>query len=711
MLKNTIRNTIIIVLIFSYSFSFSQTEKKIDSLLLLLQNQKTVNKLDIYANLCLEYFNNEKIKKSLEYGKKALLLADTSADYKANINNVVAKCYYKTGNYLKSKNILTQNIELCKKNNLDILLGEAYRTCANLYWRQGKNKIAIDYNLKALKIFQAKKDSGNMALVYPNLTGIYTDLKEFDKADSVSNISLKLFLGLKNMGGVAKVYENKGIIQFFKKNYPESRKYYYKSLEINLSQNIKSSAAVCYGNIAETYEMTRDYKKAIQFYLKAYNMLIEFDYKSGIIFLYYGIARTYNKMHKSNKALEYYFKSMKLAEQIGEIREKPMIYKLISETYESLNNYKNAFIYYKKYEQVKDSIFNSEKFKQIEEIRTKFNTERTEQKNILLKKENILKNKELEKMNIRQTMLIHIIGLFVIIIGILLFLRKKLKQKNTTIYKQKNTISSQYEEIRQQNNELSKYQNHLKKLVEEKTQKLQKALLKAKESEKLKTAFLNNIFHEVRTPMNSILGFSEILTMKTDGEKNEYLKHIVENVKELGSLIDDIVELSELQTLSKKAVNRKIIIKDFFKELVLFTEDRLLFYERTNIELLISLNLSKNKTHFVSDENKTKKIIQHLLDNAIKYTQSGKVIFTCRQNNNELIFRVEDTGIGIENKKLNKIFDTFSKIEEKDMLFRGAGIGLAIVKEYSKIINAKVSVSSIYGKGTTFELIIPIKKG
>ena len=283
-MKNIIKNTIIIVFIFSYSFTFSQSENKIDSLLLLLQSKKEVNKLDVYANLSLEYFNNDEIKKSLEYGKQALPLADTSAEYKANINNVIAKCYYKTGHYLKSKNILTQNIELCKNNNLDILLGESYLTYANLYWRQGKNKIAIDYNLKSLKIFQAKKDLGNMSLVYPNLTGIYTDLKEFDKADSVSNISLKLFLKLKNSGGVAKVYENKGIIQFFKKNYSESRKYYYKALEINLSQNIQSSAAVCYGNIAETYEMTHDYKKAIEFYLKAYNMLIKFDYQYFVRF-------------------------------------------------------------------------------------------------------------------------------------------------------------------------------------------------------------------------------------------------------------------------------------------------------------------------------------------------------------------------------------------------------------------------------------------
>jgi len=260
--------------------------------------------------------------------------------------------------------------------------------------------------------------------------------------------------------------------------------------------------------------------------------------------------------------------------------------------------------------------------------------------------------------------------------------------------------------LKESNEKLNHYKNKLEDMVEKKTLTLKFALEKAKESDALKTQFLLNISHELRTPMNAVLGFNDIVSKKNPELKKEY--DIIENnLNLLLKTIEDIILLSQLQSgqigpeLSKFSVNE-------FNEIIL---ERL----KTHVKISnkpISVEFKsqlKDDLIFYSDREKSETIFKQIIDNAVKYTESGTIILSCKnKSDNEIQYSVSDTGIGISSDELPHIFDTFRKAEKKDKLFGGTGIGLSITKQLTELLKGKISVKQNQNKGTIFTVILKI---
>lgn len=260
--------------------------------------------------------------------------------------------------------------------------------------------------------------------------------------------------------------------------------------------------------------------------------------------------------------------------------------------------------------------------------------------------------------------------------------------------------------LEESNDALNQYKTKLEDMVEKKTLNLKYALEKAKESDALKTQFLLNISHELRTPMNAVLGFNEIVYKKNPELKKEY--DIIEtNLNILLETIENIILLSRLQAgeigleLSKFSVNE-------FNKTILKTLKTYIKKSKKPISFEF-INQLNNDLFFYSDKQKSEIIFNQILDNAVKYTESGKITITCKTiSENELQYSVSDTGIGISSEELPHIFDTFRKAEKKDKLFGGTGIGLSIAKQLTELLKGKIYVKSNQDKGTTILLILKI---
>jgi len=266
-------------------------------------------------------------------------------------------------------------------------------------------------------------------------------------------------------------------------------------------------------------------------------------------------------------------------------------------------------------------------------------------------------------------------------------------------------LEERQEEIYLQNEELSMHRDNLEKLVKERTTVMHKALKLAEESDRLKTAFLANLSHEIRTPMNAIIGFSNLLnTADSAEERSEFARVINSNCESLLVLINDIMDISMIEVnqirINKSTIDIILILNELYTQFSSIVKPSVqLIIESPFLHLQIS-----------TDGIRVKQVLSNLLVNAIKFTEQGFVKFGIEKQANTLLFYVADTGIGIDSKDYNKIFDHFHKIEQPDSkIYGGTGIGLSICKNLVNLLGGKIWVESTYGKGSTFYFTIPLE--
>jgi len=251
--------------------------------------------------------------------------------------------------------------------------------------------------------------------------------------------------------------------------------------------------------------------------------------------------------------------------------------------------------------------------------------------------------------------------------------------------------------------------NH-KKLLSD----LLRAKEKAEESDALKSAFLANMSHEIRTPMNGILGFAELLKDSdiTLEDKNDYIKIIDSNGKQLLNLINDIIDVSKIDvgqlSLNKIVAEINPILSDIQNFFI--QEQKRFSNQNVSFELVIPNNIQKT---IYTDVYRLQQVISNLVSNAIKFTENGLIKIGYDQVKIDdklyLKFFVSDTGIGISESMVSLIFERFGQIQPQNYKNQpGTGLGLAISKGLIELLGGKIWVDSIPGKGSTFYFTIPI---
>jgi signal transduction histidine kinase/CheY-like chemotaxis protein len=234
---------------------------------------------------------------------------------------------------------------------------------------------------------------------------------------------------------------------------------------------------------------------------------------------------------------------------------------------------------------------------------------------------------------------------------------------------------------------------------------------KAEESDKLKSSFLANLSHEIRTPMNAIVGFSDLLNDKnlTEEDRSEYLRIIKNCGVNLVSIIEDLIEMSKIDskqiTPNFKGIDLDACIKELYETL------RVTIPDDKQVELCFVENENAILGNILTDDIKLKQVIVNLISNAIKYTEKGKVTFSYQINKKEktIVFTVKDTGLGIDEENLKVIFDRFRRIEDEfSVELSGLGLGLAISKAYIEMLGGTISVNSQKRVGSEFTFTIPL---
>ena len=226
---------------------------------------------------------------------------------------------------------------------------------------------------------------------------------------------------------------------------------------------------------------------------------------------------------------------------------------------------------------------------------------------------------------------------------------------------------------------------------------------KIEDSDKQKSKFISNMSHEIRGPINTIAGFSTLLSdLKPDDntKKEEYINIIKNSSEVLNNLIDDILDISKIEagklSIDKKSFDANKVMNQLYMS----------FKSRTNNKVKLIKQIELNTLTIFNDEFRLKQILSNLLSNSIKFTKKGYIEMGYKIENEMVIFYVKDTGVGIKETDKDKIFERFERLKEKTK--NGYGLGLSISQELSELMGGELYFDSEYGKGSSFYFKIPI---
>ncbi len=243
---------------------------------------------------------------------------------------------------------------------------------------------------------------------------------------------------------------------------------------------------------------------------------------------------------------------------------------------------------------------------------------------------------------------------------------------------------------------------------------LEEAKNQAEDANNLKSAFLANLSHEIRTPMNAIMGSAEILAVPNlpDDDKEEYSQAIISSGHQLLKMIEDTINLSKIETNTVEVKKAMVKINPLLKSL----NNAYLLIARGKKEISFDLHLDVKSQNFgfVTDRDLLNEAMSKLIDNAIKFTNSGSVLFGYKMVNTKTIeFFVEDTGIGIPYDEFDNIYERFYKISGNPDALKhiGSGLGLPIAKEFVSILGGKLVLESKVGVGSRFSFVLPFENG
>lgn len=243
------------------------------------------------------------------------------------------------------------------------------------------------------------------------------------------------------------------------------------------------------------------------------------------------------------------------------------------------------------------------------------------------------------------------------------------------------------------------------KRLMKKNEQLSTALKMASEADQMKTEFVKRVSHEIRTPLNAITGFNEILNNPDiplpQEERQELLDRISENVKAITGIVDELLQVANTESVQEYARYDTVLCNQFLSNLIYSHRNDV----SSNVELRYTTKVI-NRFSIQTNQEMMQKIIEHLLGNAIKFTQRGFIELNCMQKHGNVIISLTDTGCGIPADKQDEVFEQFAKA---DAFRQGIGLGLTVSRKMAQKMGGDLQLDKTYTTGARFILTLPVK--
>ncbi|MFO7446966.1 MAG: tetratricopeptide repeat-containing sensor histidine kinase [Ignavibacteriaceae bacterium] len=687
-----------------------------DSLENLLKTSQGKDKLEILNKLSVSY-RVISPDKSIQFGEELLELSkklnDPENQCRALRNIGIGYSYL--SDYKRGLIYFEKSLVIAEENDLNIQAALSYNSIGNYHYLTGNLGEALDYYKKALAASDTVNGKAGMISYINNIGNIYSNMGNYDKALEYYFQSLSISEELKDKQGISMAYVNIGAIYNDNQNYTKALAYYSKAINISRSINDKHLTANILNNIGNIYSVQDKLNEALNNYKQSLKLKEEISDEFGAAISLGDIGNIYSRLGKNDIALQYQKRSYELQKKTGnaegeiisllnigktyinikqyndallsfsqaEKLSKSFNAKYLLESYqakaqafEKLGDYRNAYLTFNLYSTLNDSLFNETSSKQLAELQTKYEAEKKDREISLLQRDKKIRELDIQNQGFIQNTLIAGIFILVVVAG-LITNRYRLKKKANELLEEKiGVINKQKEELK---------------------------ILNAN-----KDKLLSIISHDLRSPFQALVGYSELLALSIDELSKEeiinYSQDINTTSRQTLELLETLLEWSRLQLGKIVHYPNSFSIANLVNKTI-----RLMLHSANRKNVLIKAETETDYPVY-ADEQMITSALHNLLSNAIKFSHEGGIVKVEVKSEGDLVkVIVEDSGIGISKVNLDKIFNrdihfsTKGTAEEK-----GSGLGLELCKELVEKNGGNIYVESEEGKGARFTFTIPL---
>jgi len=587
--------------------------------------------------------------------------------------------------------------QVARKSKKLNLIAHSSLAFGDWYNADGNFKSAIDFYHKAAIICDSVNDRGGYIWAMNKLGMLFAGWQRYPDALDYLRKALSKSDDIHLMVGSGITHRNLGEVYINKGEYQEALKNYVAAYKIERTAGNKAGMAESLCGEAEVLLNDNQFTTVISL-LDSIKLLVKDNFDPS---LHATVSRMnglyYLKTENYSLARVQLLNAINLAKNYDQARLRLSAIHDLKSVFEKEKNYREAYRYTLQYNALNDSIYNVRLHSQLVEKRMVYRNEEIQQKIESLSSVNqedmaVVENHSQIVLKQRLLMFLGLIGSFIFSVLLILIVRhnKVIKKVNLLLGERNEQLIIQKEQITE-------------------------ALQRAKQSEKQQSVFLANMSHEIRTPMNAIMGFSELLGLDDvdEEESEQFIDHIISNSEILLDIMDNIIDIAQLEAGLFSISCAPCRVDELLLELEETFSLRLNTYKnKDKISLNLKLPSDIGEMELYTDRMRLYQIISNLLDNALKFTESGSIEFGIEKREfNTLYFYVMDTGIGIKPENKDLIFKRFRQVEDTfTRRFGGVGIGLSISKSLVELLGGNIWVDSVPDKGSIFRFTHPVNE-
>ena len=616
------------------------------------------------------YYYSDSIEQSNKYLLKAIQSASSldpaDDDFIGEAYNDLGLNYLDYGKRPQAYDCLIKANQFLKNSSNNSTKADAISNLATFYHSGGQYEKAIKFFLEAYNLDKKTENIDRKSSSLNSLGRVYVDWGKYDLGLEYYFQSLRLLDTLKNKSKIAIRYNNIGMVYQLMHKHKDAISWIEKAREIEEKEGNKSKLAIRYFNMASSYAALKDYKNAELFFEKSNIIFTQIGQFKELSKANAGLGQLYFEMGQYVKAIRYLQRSEEYADKSGTLPEKSNSYKALYLYYKKTGQFEKALNYFDLYINAKDSIFNLNASKQVEEMEIQYQTAQKEMEINRLETEN--KSKKKEVVFRRRERNIASIGF--LILAVLLGILYKLFH---TVKRQKTVLSKQNTEL----DRLNRIQNQLFSIIS----------------------------HDFRSITSSYQASAKIIEHYLGKGQPEKLlpiaNEITKNSKNLSSMLENLLQWA--------LIRRKGIEPD--KKLLNVHEE----FEKT-IEILTDQIETKNNRIEITGDNENvwcdpesfKIILRNLVANANKFTQDGTIKLESKISGKDTLIKITDTGTGMSEETIAGLFH-FGKEKTKKGTAgeKGTGLGLLLVSEHLENNDGSLEINSELEKGTTIIVKLP----
>ncbi len=672
------RSVIICILSTSYSATILGKDPNLDSLKSLIRIDNTdISQVDLLNDIAFIY-NKSDLDTTFHYAsialEKAKKLSYVIGEARA-LNLVSGKYLYKK-DYDTSIQLNEEALQLVKDSSNHKILSQIYNTLAvNYYYMQDQAR-SIALLQRSLDESKLAKDSLSTVIISTNIGFLHLENNELDLVEDYLNESAEISEKIDYTLGKTLALRNLGTLYYKRGNKDKAIALYQKGLALSVANDDHFNTGHINLLLGKAYHENQMYNEALSYYFEAVKHFKIRKEDQTTIDCYFQISELYFDTQKYEDAMQYANLGKDLADTDATFEHQVRYSELMANAYEAKNNLPLAFKYQKELKSWSDSLYNREKKQKVNELERKYQLQRIDVENQLLKEEKAKQSAVISEQKTRTIAFV----IFSLLASALAFVL--------------------YRSIKASRN----YSTKLEQVVQQRTLDLKVANNELKRSNEELESFAYIASHDLKEPLRNISTFSQLIKKelgeKTNTKLDSYIGIINGMTEQMNFLVTGILQYSKTANARDyKPVDLNLICKNVQEYLKVQIDEK---RAKITVDRLPTI---------MANEAQIFQVFKNLIENGIKYTTccQPQIHVKYEEDKNLHAFSITDNGIGIDEKYLDQIFEMFNRLHNRSE-FKGAGLGLSIVKKIVHGMGGDITVESMPGEGSVFKFTLPKKQ-